>query len=289
MDDSTLNTISIKQLHVSINWKSFGNYVQQRLRGVRTGIANLDRTLLGLSPLTVVMGKPKSHKSTFLLQVLHYNAFQGNPALLIDLENGRERWRMRLLCQANQVCETTIKLLEGDNEALSTLQKKLNPLPLYQSTTAVQPGDIRNLVSSLIQLTDKPVLLGIDSLQGLPIFPGSERDEESLKNWMKFFDSLKLEYEGRLTIIVVSEKNRSSYDGAVLGGGAGSRSIEYKGELVLDMSPNKDQSIDMQVLANRDGVNGIGFTLFKKLEVDTDPCSFTFTLTDQGKTTKEIF
>lgn len=277
---------SLEELSLSQGWETFLAYRDRKLAGVQTGIAGLDRALLGLSGITVVQGAPGCNKSTLVLQVAQYQATLGNPTLVIDRENGRERFRERLVCMANRVSSVDVRTCSTDR--LRELVSTVLPYPIYACTDAVRTvEELREAIGALWEKYKRPTLLVVDSLQALPFFEGFSEERLSLQAWLGAFDQLKLDFEGKLTILVTSEKSRGeggrNYDNAALNAGKGSGAVEYKAEVVLDLRRGQgDQKIVCEVLKNRDGASGLSVELAKVLANPANKQSFCFRLQDSN-------
>jgi replicative DNA helicase len=277
---------NLEALKIDQDWPAFLKFRDRRLVGVQTGINALDKSILGLSGIVVIQGAPGCNKSTLALQVAQYQATLGNPSLIIDRENGRERFRMRLLCMANRVSTTDV--LTSPIEVLRKWVAAVTHYPIYVETEPVKTyEEIKDALEQLWNRHgERPMLLVVDSLQALPPIGPDERT--SIQTWLGHFDQLKLTYEGKLTIIVTSEKTRgqagANYDVAILGAGKGSGAVEYKAEIVLDL--RRDQAtggIICEVLKHRDGQSGVAIPLVPVLADLSNPQSFCFRLAGEEK------
>lgn len=267
----------LKDVKITKNWNSFVKYKNRKIRGILSGIPVIDKYILGLTGLVCIQGSTKSNKSTLALQICHTNLRIGNPVLILDAENGEGRLRSRLLCQANNVTE--VDLMAADKDTLLRYREPLMDYPLYIYTEPIMDQEVlAGRIQEAMDLhPDKPLIMLIDSIQAM--YPLGEDQRVSLEKWVYFFDRLKVQYDGRLTIIVVSELNRSSYETAKVGGAKGSNSIEYKAECLLDCRADRDSSdIWVEVLANRDGEKGARFRLEKVMKDPKNNRSFTFML-----------
>jgi KaiC/GvpD/RAD55 family RecA-like ATPase len=276
---------TLDELHIDRNWDSFLSFIQRRLQGVQTGNPSVDRVLLGLGGITILQGAPGCNKSTWALQIAHHNAKLGHPALIIDRENGRERFRMRLMCQANRISENDLKAAAGNRPLLRQYAAKVRTLPIYPCTDPItEPEKIGERIKELWEKYQKPMTLVVDSLQSLPIIDQDER--LSIQSWLKHFDQLKLDWEGKLTTLITSEKKRgdNEYDRASLSAGKGAGGIEYKAEMVLDMRRDKETgNIIVEVVKNRDGISNIAMVLSLVMANPANKSSFSFLLEDGGK------
>jgi KaiC/GvpD/RAD55 family RecA-like ATPase len=262
-------------------WGSFLNYLERRLKGVATGIPELDDYLLGLGAVVLFQGETGSNKSTLALQILHHQLSLGAAAIMLDCENGQNRIRMRLMCQANRISETDIKVARTSMETLKRYRKPLVGLPLHVYTEP--PSGLEEIGVMVDQAMEayqgRHVVLLVDSVQAMPRL--ADEGNVSIEMYMGFFDQLKLRHEGRLTILVVSEINRAAYGQEQgLGAGKGSNSLEFKAETVFDMREDKAQPgvIKLKVAKHRDGQKGATFFLKKVMAEESNQTSFVFLL-----------
>lgn len=263
------------------NWRQYLAYRERKIIGVQSGIPALDNYLLGLGGLVLIQGGTGSCKSSLSLQILHHNLRLGYPSIVIDRENGAGRMWDRLLCQANGVSSTDLAVaFAEDKEKLKTWMRKIVDLPLHLYTEPVRTQEVvRERVEELLAKdTTKPALLLVDSLQAMDSVDSDQRI--NLEKWLVFLDQLKLQGDGRLTIIVTSEINRASYNDSVgVGSGKGTNGIDFKSETLLDMRENVESGlIQLTVGKHRDGLKGARFNLEKVLADVSNPMSFTFQL-----------
>lgn len=267
---------SLKDASIKKGWKSFLAYRDRRLSGIQTGIVKIDSSLLGLGGVTVIQGETGASKSTLALQIAHHNLGLGNPVLMIDKENGEGRIRSRLICQRFGVSETDIKV--AGEEKLREWAREVGSYPLYIYTESVT--DFAVVKERLLEMQSahpaRPSLLLIDSLQAMSAVDDDQRI--NIEKWMYFFDELKVQADGQLTIIITSEKNRASYGTAAIGGAKGSNSVEYKAETLLDLRLSNAGNVVVKVAKNRDGAAGSEFTLEKLFASTGNLNSFTFKL-----------
>lgn len=262
------------------SWGDFLAYLERRLRGVATGISELDDYLLGLGSVVLIQGETGSNKSTLALQILHYQLQQGAAAIIFDYENGRNRLCSRLMCQANKVSETDVRIARTNLETLRRYRKPLAGLPLHIFTDPPSTAEeITELIDEAAALyPNKRIILLVDSVQAMPSV--AEDRALSLEQRMGLFDQLKLRHEGRLTILVVSEINRAAYGQEQgLGAGKGSNSLEFKAETLFDLREDKSTGmIRLKVAKHRDGAKGAVFLLKKVMTEPDNHTSFAFLL-----------
>lgn len=253
--------------------KEFRKYCARRLDGVSTGIEVLDKVLLGLRGITIIQGSPGVTKSTLALQIAHHHARQAGPVIFYDRENGINRLRMRLLCQALELAETDI-LTKG-----LPPQDPLAGLPFWV-VNHLGLDELDPLIGELVGAgpKKKTVMLVVDSLQKLPKkFEDNKR--LSVDYWMEGFDQLKLKYESNYVALVISEKNRGHYDEASLGGSKESGDNEYTGEVILDLRENKKtRDLILNIVKDRDGMAGFECNFVKELSDPNNPRSFIYKL-----------
>lgn len=266
----------LKEASIKNNWKSFTAYRERRLQGVLTGIKAIDTSLLGLGGITVIQGETGSFKSTLALQIAHHNLKLGTPCLMLDRENGEGRVRSRLLCQEHNVSETDIKC--APIEQIKKWAAPVVALPLYVYTESISDFDlVRARLEEMRALhPDSPSILLVDSLQAMSAVDDDQR--VNLEKWMYFFDELKVQSDGQLTVIITSEKNRASYGTQNVGGAKGSNAVEYKAETLLDVRLDDAGNIRLKVAKNRDGNRNQEFELTRCFSERGNANSFTFHL-----------
>jgi KaiC/GvpD/RAD55 family RecA-like ATPase len=269
---------TLEEACIKTNWDSFVSYLDRRVSGIQTGITALDSYLLGLGGVTVIQGDTGTNKSTLMLQIALNQLMQGHPALIIDRENGQGRLRSRLTCQLNGISETD--LLVGTREQRLVWVKPVTKLPFYIYTESV--SDFVILETRIKEMADlypeKPLLLIIDSLQAL--VPVNEDQRVSLEKWLYWADGMKVQYDGRLTILATSEVRRAAYEvKEAIGRAKGTNAVEYKAEVLLNLKEVPDTGeIKVEVAKNRDNIKGATIKLRKVFADPNNNRSFTFCL-----------
>lgn len=268
--------MNLQSLSINTDWEAFLAFRKRRLHGLQTGLPALDKVLLGMSGVTLIQGAPGSCKSSLAMQIGLHNAEKGTPVLIIDRENGRDRFRSRLVCCKNGV--SSVDVLTAPEEQLGEWILPLVELPMFHTPSPMRPEDIRALVNETLEQFNRPMLLVVDSLQSMPALTDNER--MSLQQWLQELDQMKLDYEGRLTVLVTSEKSRGAdnYEKAAMQASKGAGAIEYKSEIILDMRQSKDGGLVLEVLKNRDGLANVAIDLEKVLADKSNPGSFSFRL-----------
>jgi KaiC/GvpD/RAD55 family RecA-like ATPase len=274
---------ALAEAHISKNWRAFRRYAEKKLEGIETGIPLLDRYLLGLGGLVVFQGDTGANKSTLALQAAHHNMRKGAPCLMLDWENGEGRIRSRLVCQARGISETD--LLTASIEKQRELVMPVMNLPMYLYTDGVQT--LEQVVERVAEMdrehnTPPSMTLLVDSLQAATPIDGDQR--VNLEKWMYGLDRLKVEYNGRLTILITSETKRDGYESGAnaIGRGKGTNAIEFKAETLLDMRETEGGLVSVVVGKHRDGIKGARFELARELADESNPRSFIFKLKEAG-------
>jgi len=273
----------LEQTWIAGQWKRLIEYIDQRVNGLTIGYPVLDEYLLGLGNTVGIQGDTGANKSTLVAQIIRHNCKMGTPAILMDKENSVGRILSRIMCQENQISETVIKTARLTNiPKLKEYREPIEKLPLHIHTEKVTDFElVRARIKQLFERYDNPksAILAIDSFQALNKVAGDDR--VSLEAWAYFFDELKLEWKGKLTIINTSEKKMSSFGQEDLNAAKGTNAIPYKNETLLNIQENDSGQLEVKVLKNRDGIKGAKFVFNKELMDPNNPRSFTFNLTPE--------
>lgn len=228
---------------LSDNWQKFEDFLAQKNLGLKTHFPDIDRLLIGLPGLNIIQGEPKACKSAFVLNVILENALKGVPSILYDFENGFNRTRLRALSYISGLTIGAIRsqnLDKEEKEQYAKAREVLQTLPIYYEGSIKAQEEIETAISTIGKNHKSHVIVTVDSLQRLPLIGLDKRT--SINEWLSQFNHLKKKYEGWVTFLVTSEKNRASYGAGSRSGGKESGEIEYLGELVLDLYPEKDNS-----------------------------------------------
>ncbi len=268
---------SIDKLLLSLpeDWRAFNEHRKKKHKGFGTGLESVDSEVRGLTGIVGIQGAPGSCKSTLALQIASYNAAAGNPVLIVDRENGKHRFRSRLLAQVCKVSQEQIE--KATDEQMRSWYQEVSKLELYVETEPVFADTVRQYLSELWDRYHRPILLVVDSLQALPRMPGLD-ERLGLQKWLEELDQLKLDFEGRLVVIMTSEKRRGSYAEASNDAGKGTGSIEFKCELLFDMRKGDAPGHFLLALVkNRDGAcfEGVGL---KQVFASKDASAFLYLL-----------
>lgn len=156
-------------------------------------------------------------------------------------------------------------------------------MPIYVLTEPpTEPQALLGYLRALYKQYKKPVLLVVDSLQAMPKIKDDER--LNIQFWMEFLDQVKLSAEGKVYILMTSEKRRGAYDEASMDGGKGSNAIEYKSEILLDLRKDiRTGHILLKCKKFRDGLADFQIEFKKKLADESDDQSFCFKLEETGE------
>lgn len=267
---------ALKDSKISSKWKDFREFMKRKTVGVNTGISCLDSYLLGLGGMVNIQGETSSCKSVLGLQIVHHNLRRGYPCIMIDKENGDGRVMSRLLCQANKVSD--YELRNAPIEDKEKFMATIDPLPMHLHTEPInQLEDLAARIEECWETYKTPFLVLFDSIQAADFISDDQR--VNLERWVYFLDRLKVEYAGKLTVIIISEKNRGSYGVQGTGGGKGSNVVDYKPETILDIKWNEaDDTFTVKVSKHRDGIKGAQFHLKKVFSQPSNNRSFCFLL-----------
>lgn len=265
--------------------KSALNYICGKQQGLSTGLPGFDRQLRGLQGLVCVMGEPKANKSTTVLQWGIHHALNVGPTYYLDLENGIPLLSKRILCHTKGISEEVVKAMPEEQVA-AEFNRFCSQVPFWACDESLEFEKVESEVEQLLAF-GKPTVLIIDSIQWLR----SKQVDKRLKidEWVAKLDNFKLRYRPQLTIICISEKNRSGYKLSSVASAKESGSIEYKAEQLIDLQIDEDTGeIIMQCVANRHGPKGATVRLEKVMASAKDPHSFTFTMREVGSDLKRL-
>ena len=215
--------------------------------GIETGLPQIDEQMRGLKGFVGILGEPKTCKSSFLLSLAIHNAKKGIPVIYIDRENGKIQTAIRAICAA--IGEGVESLSQMSSSAIREVGESLSSLPLLYLFDL----DEEELESCLDRIGEG--ILIVDSLHALPFPSGIDSMRAAVDYWLNYFDSLKLKYGGKITIICSIEKNRSSYGTSSLKAAKESGRIEYKLEQLLSFIPQGDEIV-IECILNRHGPKG---------------------------------
>lgn len=188
-------------------------------------LPTLTRVFSGVYGVWLIGGGPAAGKSTLALQV-SMSIGRRMPVLYYDFEQGTDviKWHI-------------FKALGKDKDKIREATHQMY---------------IRHSMSSLesdLDLLQKPCLIVVDSIQKVASAVTYRR--ESLDHWVHKLESLK-KYGHH--IIMISEKNRATYDDPSIKGYKESGELEFSADSAFDMIlPNRDDGsrVDVYVTKNR--------------------------------------
>lgn len=252
------------------NWGAFRDFLKNRFKGVSTGLAVLDNAIRGLPGVIVIGGPPGATKSVLGLQIAHYYAEHNGPVWFYDLENGYYKTEQRLICQRLEVCETELMQMELTNDPRLIKAKKEVEALDFNYVVAGSFSEIQEELDRQIADGHCPLLV-IDSIQALR-HELAEDIRLSVDSWMKDIDMYKVANENKFKAMLISEKNTFDERSLELGSNKESKSIDYKGEIVISlMASREDPKIIMcKVSKNRDGAKS-GIFYFQQVFSQEDP------------------
>lgn len=264
-----------RAFQIGKNLEEFEEYLNKTSRGLTTGFKEVDRAILGLPGLVTIMGEPKCCKSTFAMNVALEKAKQGVRVLYLDTENGIQRLRLRMLSYLSGIPSAIVKsqnFTPQERAQYNSAKQQFVQLPITYVEGVESTQDAQTLIEALFSRGATNVLFIVDSLQS--IIQDFKDRRASIDSWVFGFNDLKQQYEGRLTILLISEKARHAYGTATRAGAKESGGIEYKSEMVLDLRLHEElDKIIVECLYNRDGDTGVVANLIK-------PAPYTYRLQD---------
>lgn len=249
--------INPEDFHIKNAWNTYEDARVRRRRGLTTGLAGLDSTLIVLPGLLNIMGDTNCGKSTLVSNIIVHNVLQGNPVIICDNENGLTRTRTRLLCITGGIEESALgsnNFRNSEKARYDAAVETLCQAPLFY-LDRIDKDLLSALIPAIGAYYKKHVLLVVDSLHA---FASNANDSEELGSWVNYFNTLKNKYENRLSIIMVCEKSKAQYGMGTGGGAKGSGSIDYRAEVTLNLYPTKDRTgTVIECVKNRDGPKGV--------------------------------
>jgi replicative DNA helicase len=183
------------------------------LRGLSTGLADLDRLTTGLRPgqLVIVAGRPGLGKSVFGIDLLRQTAIKANrPALHFSIEMGRDEIVDRIASAEARIPYTRIrdgKLSDGDWARLATvIGRDIDPAPLFLDDTAgLTLADIRGKARRIQQRHGLDLIV-VDYLQ---IMTTAGRSDNRARELAELSGGLKvLARELDIPIVAICQLNR---------------------------------------------------------------------------------
>ena len=181
--------------------------------GIPTGFPELDKMTAGFrnKKLIIVAGRPKSGKSSWVIQVAAFNAKQGTPGGIITLEMGREEVGVMMAS-----CEAEInwhykrsKKEGGEYEKLKkVLKEKISKWPLYIDDRSGRSAlDIRRTARQMKIKYDIKFLI-VDYLQLMMSYPGAQ--SKNISVGMNAYELKNLAKDLDIPVIVVCATSRDS-------------------------------------------------------------------------------
>ena len=182
------------------------------IRGIATGIKNLDLQIGGFQPqeLVVLAARPSVGKTSLALNIAAYNAVrQKKPVGIFSLEMSREQLTERVISSEAMIEADKLRsgyLSQEDWQALTQVSNKLSDAPLYIDDTAgLTALEIRAKAKRLAVMA-KVQLLIVDYLQ---LAASGEKVESRVLEVAQITRSLKnLARELSVPVIVVSQLSR---------------------------------------------------------------------------------
>ena len=185
------------------------------LRGLSTGIDNLDTLLNGLKPrlLYLVGGRPSDGKSALGLNIASHVAIrERRPVGIISIESATMELIDRLCASESHIDSRKLETgfySKGDFDRIIDIGKKLSDAPLYfYDTPNAKLSDITSIARTM-RRTRKIELLVFDYIQ-LAKVQGAKTKIESTMETSTTMKSLARELE--IPIVALAQLNRDSQD-----------------------------------------------------------------------------
>ncbi len=242
------------------------------LLGFRTGFESLDRITHGLRGVAVIGGVPGQGKTSLALQIATEVARLNKVTVLFyALEMSKWDLYVKIISRLAELDYSTILLgsvindrrgqgwSEEDNHKFHNAESKLKEFAGLVKVIDRSGGLINlNTIRSQVRMAPPPVFVVIDHLQ---LFP-CDNPETDMKTRLDFlvgeFKALSERYDA--TILLVSEKNRQSYDKEWLGAYMGSAGIEYGADVAMLLyeedefkSDEDEREMTLKIVKNRFG------------------------------------
>lgn len=189
-------------------------------------LAAFNKEVNGLFGLWIVSGMPAAGKSTLALMIALTVAALYRPVLYYDFEQGKSviRWHAHkgLKGDARRIKQATSRLYVRHN--IGTLERDL-------------------------EMVKEPALVVVDSIQ--KVAKGLTYRRESLESWVHKLEGLK---QFGHHVILVSEKNRASYDEPTMHGYKETGELEYAADAAFDLilpDPENSSIVDVHIVKNR--------------------------------------
>lgn len=257
-----MNPTPLQEFHIGTKWEEFELSRLRLQKGLKTGFSQFDQKVITLPGFTTIMGDTGVGKSAFVSNIILYNAQKGHPVLLFDNEVGLTETRKRLLCILGDLTFGAIESnvwYDNEKERYEKATKELCQLPIYY-LPELSEESLETTIIEAGKTHQKHVLVVIDSIHAF--IQGGDKERDELTKWSNLFNTIKNKYEGKVTIIMLSEKAKAQY-GAESNGAAGSRTIDFRSELTINMYQDKEASCTyLKAIKHRKGKKGIISVLY---------------------------
>ena len=282
----TLSSIAGQVPTAKDDWPEVFNRLCESQRseflGLRTGFEQLDNATLGLRGLSVLGGIPGQGKSSWALQVACEIARLNNvPVLFYALEMSKVDLYIKTISRLSKLDYETLGIgseIEGrrgrglSEEDTHKLSEGTSEFMRYADRVRIVDRSVcREISLPVVRLhiqqakrehEAEEVFVVIDHLQILPCEkPGLDDMKSRLDYLVAEFKAISEQYNA--TVLLISEKNRSSYEKEWLGAFMGSAGIEYGVDLALLLyepgeegksEADKDErDMELRIVKNRFG------------------------------------
>jgi KaiC/GvpD/RAD55 family RecA-like ATPase len=241
----------LDEYHISKDWEKYEEFRLKKKTGLTTGFPSIDKEIRALPGFITLVGDTGLGKSYFTMNVFLHLARTGIPVILLDLENGRNRTRTRILSYLARITPDAIqsgKFINGEKEKYEEAVAELSGLPIYYFNE-MRPDQLETHIKDIGTHHKKRVFVVIDSINRL--IEDFEDRRKDIDMWSTLFNNLKVKYENFVNIWAICEENEKE-------GIKESGTTKHITELWLRMAKTKDKTgIFIECKKHRDGPVGI--------------------------------
>jgi replicative DNA helicase len=274
--EHTLNdSLSVKDLVKGALVRMQDRWEGKEPEGLKTGLRDLDRLLVGLKPggCYVVAARPSKGKTSLAMQIVeNVSVINGIPSGVFSLEMSREELIDRMICTMSQVCASSLSHHAATEQQFSAIRRAAKAI----SSAPMEICDQGGLTISALRAKARRMaqrhhiqLLVVDYIQLMQGHSTRENRNQEVSEVSRGLKSLAKEL--RLPVIVVSQLNRQSENEnrmPRLSDLRESGSIEQDADVVVmihERTPRNERGIsevDLLVLKQRSGPTGTVPVLF---------------------------
>jgi replicative DNA helicase len=247
------------------------------IRGVETGISQLDGIIGGLQPgLTIISGGPGIGKTTLALQIAADAASEGVPILYATFENSPRQLVLKGMGRAGDVNPREVRRgtvpIKKTRQAAKKWRRKACRLGFIEGRSDLSPSQIRGKARRLMsRFGADQCLIVIDYLQLYAKAAKELSDRDSLRERVEQMGQRLRELSMRLRSPVLAISSQSRSAGYSSGGSAAldtlkeSGDLEYGADVVAILTERDEEApqafdaatfLNLTVAKNRNGETG---------------------------------